>query len=167
MGQEVFAYGSNMCSGRLRDYCVVPVARGRSASLQGYRVRFNKMSQKDGSGKANVEPHPGGDVWGVLYMIPDAHLKRLDDGEGPGYQRKRLPVRTPGNAMIEAWVYLARKPTNDPTLRPYTWYKRFLIEGAREHGLPAPYIEALERIEADQDKDQQRDLEKRLLACRA
>jgi hypothetical protein len=78
-----------------------------------------------------------------------------------------MPVRMTDAAITEAWVYLASKPSNNPALRPYTWYKRFLVEGAREHALPPEYIVELERIEATQDPDQPRDREKRALACRA
>jgi hypothetical protein len=102
----------------------------------------------------------------VLYTIPDADLDKLDKGEG-GYRRVRLTLRLTDNTATDAWVYVAKKPNNDPELRPYSWYKRFLVEGAREHSLPAEYIVDLERIEATQDPDQQRDREKRALACRA
>lgn len=167
MSESVFAYGSNMCSGRFRDYEVVPEGPGRAALLQDHRLRFNKKSSIDGSGKANLEPQKGGQVWGVLYTIRDAELQTLDDGEGSGYFRKKMPVCTTEGASTEAWVYFACDPSREPALRPYTWYKRFLVEGAKEHGLPAEYIEALERIEANQDKNQQRDVEKRALNCRA
>jgi gamma-glutamylcyclotransferase len=129
-------------------------------------LRFNKESRRDGSGKANVEPRVGEVVWGVLYTVRNADLQTLDYGEGQGYCRRNIPVRTT-DGPTEAWVYFARNPSLDPALRPYTWYQRFLIEGAREHGLPADYIEALERIEANDDMDQQRDAEKRALICRA
>lgn len=165
MSEKVFAYGSNMCSGRLRDYSVVPEGHGRAALLRDYRLRFNKKSQ-DGSGKANLEPYPDGEVWGVLYVIPDGHLKTLDQGEGLGYHRVKERVTTTDAMTTEAWVYLASKPSGDAALRPYTWYKRFLVEGAREHCLPPEYIEALEHIEANQDKDEQRDREKRALTYR-
>lgn len=164
MSEKVFAYGSNMCSGRFRDYSVVPEGHGRAALLRDYRLCFNKKS-KDGSGKANVEPHPGGEVYGVLYTIPDADLPKLDQGEGTGYDRVKMPVRPTDTAATEAWVYLAGKPSSDAALRPYTWYKRFLVEGAKEHCLPADYIGALECIEANEDKNQQRDREKRALTC--
>ncbi len=134
--------------------------------LSEYRLLFNKWSQKDGSGKANVEPFPRGQVWGVVYGIPDADLKTLDTGEGSGYYRAKLPVHTTTGGTEDAWVYLASKPSNDRALRPYTWYKRFLVEGAREHCLPPEYIAELERIEATDDPDQQRDREKRALSCR-
>jgi hypothetical protein len=74
MSQQIFAFGSNMCSGRFRDYGVSPEIDARPAVLPGYRLLFNKRSTADGSGKANVERHEGSDVWGVLYTIRDADL---------------------------------------------------------------------------------------------
>ncbi|SRR5437660_4519809 len=166
MSEKVFAYGSNMCSGRFRAYAVSPEGEGRAALLLAYRLVFNKRSQ-DGSGKANVEPHEPSHVWGVLYTIPDTDLETLDRREGAGYRRVRMPVRMNDADIMNAWVYLASEPSNDAALRPYTWYKRFLVEGAREHSLPAQYIATLENIEAVQDTDAARDRGKRALACEA
>ncbi|HUK31292.1 MAG TPA: gamma-glutamylcyclotransferase [Candidatus Acidoferrum sp.] len=165
MSQNVFAYGSNMCSGRFRAYRVHPDGAGRGALLRGYRLLFNKRST-DGSGKANVEAREAAEVWGVLYSIPDADLPTLDDGE-VGYERVTLPVRTADNAESQAWVYIASPANTDDGLRPYTWYKRFLVEGAREHALPPEYIASLENIDAAQDTDAARDRRKRALACEA
>jgi type I restriction enzyme S subunit len=164
--QNVFAFGSNMCSGRFRDYGVSPEGPGRPAKLTGYCLVFNKKSTDDKSGKANVIPREGSDVWGVLYAISDDDLSKLDRGEG-GYRREQLQIRLSDNANATAWVYVAKKPSDDPALRPYTWYKRFLIEGAREHSLPAEYIATLENINATQDANAQRDRRKRALACQA
>lgn len=164
MSHKVFAYGSNMCSGRFRAYRVHPEGAGRSAVLTGYRLLFNKESM-DGSGKANVEAQVGALVWGVLYSIPDADLAPLDDGE-VGYERLSLPVRTTDNVESQAWVYIASQPNNSG-LRPYTWYKGFLVEGAREHALPPAYIATLENIDAVQDASTDRDRRKRALACGA
>ena len=72
MNEMVFAYGSNMCSGRFRDYGLEPIGRGRATSLDGYLLDFSKLSKKDGSGKANVSPCAGHQVCGVLYEIHDA-----------------------------------------------------------------------------------------------
>lgn len=155
-----------MCSGRFLDYGVAPEEFGRPALLKEYELLFNKESRKDGSGKANVQPRADGEVWGVLYTIPDKHLDILDNGEGSGYYREKMVVYLTDDTVTEAWVYLAREPSNDPLLRPYTWYKRFLVEGAREHELPTQYIEKLERIDAKEDENQERDREKRSLTCR-
>lgn len=166
MSQEVFTYGSNMCSGRFRDYGVSPEGRGRAAVLGGHRLVFNKRSTDDGSGKANVEVSEGSDVWGVLYRISDADLEKLTKGEG-GYHPVRLQVQVVQDTPCEMWIYLAKKPNTSLRLRPYTWYKRFLTEGAREHCLPAEYIAFLEGIEAIEDADRERDKRKRALACQA
>lgn len=165
MSQIIFAFGSNMCSGRLRDYSVSPEAPGVAGLLEGYRLLFNKPST-DGSGKANVEAHKGSYVWGVLYSIPDTDLPTLDAGE-VGYHRVALTVRGADNIDSPAWVYVATVQNNAPTLHPYTWYSRFLIEGAREHALPPGYISELENIHAIQDPDAARDRRKRALACQA
>lgn len=134
---------------RFRDYKIVPEVPGRAGLLFGYRLVFNKKRTIDNSGKANVERREGSDVWGVLYTIPDGDLHTLDEGEG-GYHREQLSVGLPDNTNTDAWVYIATRPTHDAGLRPYTWYKRFLVEGAREHSLPPEYIAELKRIEAVQ-----------------
>lgn len=165
MSENVFAYGSNMCSGRFRNYGPVPEGKGRAALLADYRLLFNKKSAKDGSGKANVEPYVGGKVWGVLYTVSDNDLKLLDAGE-VGYSKTKLPVQV-GEASAEVWVYLDSSPSQDPALRPYTWYTRFLVEGAKEHAISPEYVATLEQIEAIQDKNEKRDREKRAMACEA
>jgi gamma-glutamylcyclotransferase len=165
MSEQIFAYGSNMCSGRFRDYGVRPEGAGRGALLVGYCLLFNKQST-DGSGKANVEAHEGSQVCGVLYSVSDADLQLLDDGE-VGYHRLRLRVRTGDNVDEESWVYVATTPSNEPSLPPYAWYKRFIVEGAREHHLPDEYVASLENIEAVQDANAFRDRRKRELACQA
>ncbi|MBZ5657786.1 MAG: gamma-glutamylcyclotransferase [Acidobacteriia bacterium] len=166
MSQQVFAFGSNMCSGRFRAYGVSPEGAGSAAVLFDHHLLFNKKSTDDKSGKANVAAHAGSDVWGVLYTIPDGDLDKLDKGEG-GYRRVRLSLRLTDNTNTDAWVYIAKKPTDDAALRPYAWYKRFLVEGAREHALPAEYVAELENIVAEQDADAARDKSKRSLTCQA
>jgi gamma-glutamylcyclotransferase len=146
MSQAVLAYGCNMCSGRFRQYKVTPEGQGRAAALTGYRLRFNKKSKTDGSGKANVERDAGSQIWGVLYTISERELQLLDEGE-IGYNRVRVPVQIDG-AETEAWVYIASRPDRDPSLKPYSWYNRFLGEGAREHRIPVEYLAGLEQIAA-------------------
>jgi cation transport regulator ChaC len=165
MSAHVFAFGSNMCSGRFRDYLVAPEGKGEAALLHGYRLCFNKKSKKDESGKANVEPHLSGKVWGVLYSIPDRDLEKLDHGE-VGYIRQRVVVENHAGARKEAWMYVAKPASTEQMLRPYSWYKRFLVEGAREHGLPTDYADTLERIDAIEDADKERDARKRSLQCK-
>jgi cation transport regulator ChaC len=166
MSETIFAYGSNMCRGRLLDYNVHPEGPGRPAELRGYVLRLNKVGRRAGrrSGKGNVEQCPGETVWGVLYSIPDDELAALDKREGSGYRRVRLRVESSAGP-IDAWVHVAVKPSNDASLRPYSWYKRFIVEGARSHGLPADYIAKLEAIDAVDDPDRAWDQNRRSLTC--
>jgi len=165
VSEAVFAFGSNMCSGRLREYSVAPERPGVAAVLSKYRLRFNKRSL-DGSGKANVENDSASEVWGVLYSIPEDQLAALDQGEGSGYSRERVVVLGRDGTSSKAWVYVATEPDADPELRPYWWYKRFLVERAKEHELPPAYVERLEAIEAMDDLDAARDRSKRSLLCK-
>jgi gamma-glutamylcyclotransferase len=161
VSQNVFAYGSNMCSGRLRDYGVSPQGNGVSARLAGFRLVFDKSSS-DGSGKANVRPMQGNDVWGVVYVLSDADFGLLERKE-IGYVRRNERVET-GTMERDAWVLVALKTAPGPLL-PYAWYKRFLIEGAREHGLPEEYITTLEAIEDQEDPNRKRSAKKESLKC--
>lgn len=86
MSEKIFAYGSNMFSARFRDYGVIPDGQGRAALVCGYDLCFNKKS-RDGSGKANVEPRTGGEVWGVLYSISDEHSKSAGSRDRPNGHR--------------------------------------------------------------------------------
>ncbi|UCE84864.1 MAG: gamma-glutamylcyclotransferase, partial [Deltaproteobacteria bacterium] len=138
-----FAYGSNMCSARLAER--VPDARAVGpAQLPDHRLVLNKPGV-DGSAKANVEPQPGAVVWGVTYEVPVSDLARLDRYE-VGY--RRLPMRVYGaaEATIDAEIYVAVRTTRD--IVPFDWYKRLLLAGAREHGLPVSYVEALRALPA-------------------
>ena len=40
----------------------------------------------------------------------------------------------------------------DDSLRPYTWYKDFVVDGAKEHDLPEAYIKKLESVLADRNE---------------
>lgn len=162
MASFVFAYGSNMCSGRIRDYKVTPLGPARAALLEDFTLTFNKRST-DGSGKANVSQSPGESVWGVLYEIPITDLPKLDDGE-QGYVRESATVLV-GSEQIIAWLYIAKQPDATIRLRPYSWYKRFIVEGAREHVLPPDYIAGLEGIEDTNDPDRARHKDRMALRC--
>jgi len=133
-----FAYGSNLLSRRMRERVSSARAVG-TAWVDGHRLSLGKAG-RDGSGKATLVADPDARVWGVLYAIDPAHWKRLDDFE-PGYKRVALVVTTRGRERVLASTYVAPPTARDPVA--FAWYKRFIVEGAREHDLPAPYVEAL------------------------
>jgi gamma-glutamylcyclotransferase len=142
MSQLYFAYGSNMSSARLRER--VPDARslGR-ARLPGFRLAWNKPG-RDGTGKANIVAAQSQVVWGVLYQFESSNWPLLDGIEGD-YARERWDVQNLRGEQIDAHVYRWRGDPAAPDLAPLAWYRRHLLDGAREHDLPREVIEALER----------------------
>jgi hypothetical protein len=138
MTARYFAYGSNMALSRMRARAPSAQPEG-AARLPGFRLSCDKLGA-DGSGKANLLPDAASAVWGALYAVHPDDLARLDRHE-PGYQRVLVEVCW-RDARVAAHVYRATRTTRDPV--PFAWYKRLVIDGAREHGLPADWIRALE-----------------------
>jgi hypothetical protein len=137
-----FAYGSNLHSGRLRARA--PGARALGAArLRGVRLVCNKLG-RDGTAKANLEPAPSSHVWGALFSLPEPDWRPLDRAEA-GYERIEVRVEHDG-AVRAASTYRSQRLTTEPALRPD--YKRFIVEGAREHGLPPEWITLLEALPA-------------------
>jgi len=141
MTRLYFAYGSNLKLDRMQRR--VPSARALGPGrLLGRSLALDKMGA-DGSGKANLAPAAGGCVWGALYEIDTIHWPDLDRCE-PGYRRESVQVAMAETTVV-ASTYVSRTFTADP---PLHWYKRLIVEGAREHGLPAEWIAFLEQLPA-------------------
>ncbi|MFZ0549683.1 MAG: hypothetical protein WAM21_02625, partial [Steroidobacteraceae bacterium] len=51
----------------------------------------------------------------------------------------------------------------DLNVRPYDWYQELVIAGAREHRLPAEYIQLLEGVPTIKDPDESRAARERQL----
>jgi gamma-glutamylcyclotransferase (GGCT)/AIG2-like uncharacterized protein YtfP len=148
-----FAYGSNMSSARLRAR--TPSARVVAiGELEGHSLRWHKRGE-DGSGKCDAYPVASERMWGVVYEIDASEKPALDAAEGlhHGYEEKWVEVTT-AEGVVTAQLYVASD--SDPTVRPYDWYKAFVVHGAIEHGLPADYVEKLRRVEAATDPDRDR-----------
>lgn len=147
-----FAYGSNMLQARLMKRVHSAKSLG-SAKLLGHRLEWHKRS-KDGSGKCDiVETGIQTDiVHGVLYNIDPYEKPELDraEGLGEGYDQKCVEVRQKGRTK-KAITYFV--PHVDSRLKPYHWYKAFVVAGAREHDLPKAYVDALEGVKSVQDLD--------------
>jgi gamma-glutamylcyclotransferase (GGCT)/AIG2-like uncharacterized protein YtfP len=138
-----FAYGSNLRSSRMSER--VPSARMHCvARADGMRLSLGKHG-RDGSGKATLVAAATARVWGVVYAIDPGDWKRLDRFE-LGYARVSLLLTSEHEQPIAAISYIAPETAPDPTA--FEWYKRLIIEGAREHGLPPNYMSELERLPA-------------------
>lgn len=156
-----FAYGSNMSRRRLNHADRAPSAMPAGAAVaHGYRLVFDKVSM-DGSGKADCEHtgDPDHRVCGGLFRIPKAELGALDRMEGavgrnPGYRRTEIDLVT-DEGPVKAVTYIACRKTAG--LKPYSWYRKHVIVGAREFDLPPAYIQAVEQLDVQEDPDKARE----------
>ena len=158
---KYFAYGSNLLTRRLRDPLRAPSAEARGiATVSGFTMRFHKVGT-DGSGKCTLIA-TGNDadvVHGVLYEFADSDVAGLDREEGVhlgGYTRCPVRVGLRDEDSAEAITYIAGAAYIDPACVPFDWYRDLVVAGAREHGLPAASIHALERTPAVPDPDAER-----------
>jgi len=136
-----FAYGSNLSACRMTER--VPSARVVAAArAHGWRLSLGKRG-RDGSGKATLIEAPEAFVWGVVYAIDLRDWRRLDRFER-GYARISVQVAWEREQRVAAITYVAPETAPDPTA--FGWYKRLIVDGAREHGLPAAYIAELEQL---------------------
>lgn len=154
---KYFSFGSNMSTPRLAAR--VPSATFDTvARLEGHVLKFRKRSNMDGSAKCDiVETANRNDrVWGVVFDIDAGEKFDLDraEGLGYGYEEKRVELTGTNGRKIHAFTYYATDI--DENRKPYTWYTEHVLRGAKEHGLPAEYVAAIEKIESIQDPDRQR-----------
>jgi len=152
---KYFAYGSNMLLERLRERVPSAIIH-KKAKLQGYTLTWCKTG-KDGSGKCSIvnTSKEQDYVWGVLYEIDSAEKINLDRIEGLGYGYDETIIQLEFNKeIIKAVTYIA---TNiNPCLKPYRWYKDFVIQGARQNKLSKNYIALLKTAECISDPDKKR-----------
>jgi gamma-glutamylcyclotransferase len=138
---DYFAFGSNLPLARLCERA--PSARVLGAArLAGFRLCLDKLAS-DGSGKLNLAPDADACVWGVVFQLDPTELASLDGFE-PGYTRISVSVGLRGGGACEAQTYLSEQRAQG--LRAAPWYKALILAGAREHQLPADWIEHLERL---------------------
>jgi len=162
-----FAYGSNMCAGRLRRR--VPSATYVGiAKLAGHSLRFHKRSS-DGSGKSDAfeTGNPSELVWGVIFDLNEREKLVLDEAEGlgAGYVGKQSTILDERGQEHRVFLYVAEANSIDNSLRPYSWYKRFVIDGARQHALPETYVKAIAAMPDMEDRDRARDQRNRSITC--
>ncbi len=136
-----FAYGSNMNRAQMASRAG-QILEEQPARLDNYELAFNKKA-RGGSATANIRPAPGKTVHGVLYKIPEAAYRNLDRFEGvpQHYRRTEVVVTNEAGQRFTAQAYVATKV--EKGLRPAAHYLQGILDGAKEHGLPAEYIDEI------------------------
>lgn len=152
-----FAYGSNMSSARLGARLSTSRSIGTGA-LAAHRLAFHLLSQTDGSAKCDAFYTGRAEdvVHGVLFRFAEYELPVLDryESRNVAYERVEVDILRPGGECVQAYTY--RALSADPGPLPFDWYKEHVVRGAREHGLPAEYVAALEAVPTDTDPDSKR-----------
>ena len=136
-----FAFGSNMSQERMVARIHEAVSEGR-AELKDWALTLNKRGA-DGTAKANIERTAGSTVWGVVYRFPEACLSQLDRFEG-GYERITVTVTNADRQRLSCACYASDTLLENGAC--FDWYKQHMLDGAREHGLPANYIAMLDAV---------------------
>jgi hypothetical protein len=129
-----FAYGSNMSTARLRKRMPSCNPLG-IATLPGHALRFHKRST-DKSGKCNAfASGKDNSVIGVLFSFEPSERAKLDEAEGvgSGYEHAMVTVINDQGRRRKVLTYLATSDYIDDSLKPYDWYKDFILAGGREH----------------------------------
>jgi len=133
-----FAYGANMNLGEMDRRCPGAESLG-PARLEGFRFLINER------GVATIAGAPGRVVHGGLWNLTEEHFETLDRFEGVRhghYARLLVDVRRDGAEPVRVQVYQDLRHAPGP---PRPGYLERVIEGARQHGLPASYIDELDR----------------------
>ncbi len=139
-----FAFGSNMCREVFLGRRVMKSV-GEPAVLEGHRLAFTEPGFRPlgEPSFASIELAPGERMHGVLWPLSIAEFERLLGTESPNYEVVEVSVLGASSGRVTARTLRSRRRKNDA--HPSRRYLRLLVRGAREHGLPAEYVEALER----------------------
>jgi hypothetical protein len=114
---------------------------------------FHKKSH-DGSGKCNLHKTGSGAdrVYGAIYEIEPEHKSLLDryEGRGFGYSDDKIDLLH-GRREYSCFTYIAQQTHVFNQLKPYHWYKKLVVLGARYLQFPDSYVLAIESIESVED----------------
>lgn len=146
-----FAYGSNLSTRYIHDY-TPSAAFVMRAELPNYKVEFRHYSENLGGGISSIVETPGSLVKGVIYEVLESELEALDVLESVPegiYRRDTYFLMGEDGRWQRGDLYRVSTPTGPYT--PSNEYVDFMIEGAREHGLDADYVEQLVAIRKSLD----------------
>jgi len=132
-----FAYGSNMdvvqTEGRVGTFGIVG-----TAVLAGFELKFNKRSEIDRSGKANIVVRQNSHVEGVIFDFNEEQMARMDQIE-KGYVRTDDLTVISGGQPIHVISYVADPQKTDGSLLPSREYLNKILEAAKDFNLSATY----------------------------
>lgn len=136
-----FAYGPNMHLPRIQKWAK-SARHVLSLGIPGFVMKFNKLGE-DGSAKCNIVPTGKNEdsVAGVVFEMTVADLETLDEAE-KGYELVELPLNLP-SGPVRLLLHVAMEANTTENLLPFSWYKNYVLEGARMFQLPQEYIDSV------------------------
>jgi hypothetical protein len=142
-GNRYFAYGSNMEPDQMA-FRGLEVERAEAARLPGYRLAFDFDARERWlGGAADIVPHEGSEVEGVLYHLGN-DVSAMDPWEGaPEWYRRiqvEVEVQESGDS-VEAWTYEVVDKL--PYIPPSEGYIGKMILAARRFELSPGYVRSL------------------------
>ena len=132
-----YAYGSNMDKERMFNRVdESSVFNWYPATLDGYKMEYNKAAFEEGEGYANITISPNNKVKGILYAINENKIKVLDKYEGfrnensseNHYNRVKVLVNV-GGIMVCSFIYIANPARTRLGLAPSKEYKKHITNG--------------------------------------
>lgn len=142
-GLIYFAYGCDLDPGQMYGSRCPGSHYLCRASLDGFRLVFDRYSSEWGGGQASFRRCGDSVIWGALYYVNTAHWQNLDKLEvTPFCRRVRVPVRTSfGLFCTECYQSLPADialPSRD--------YLDKIINGGQFFGLPQKYLRLIKSI---------------------
>lgn len=149
-----FAYGSNMQRDTfLRRRALKPLSWS-IGRIVGWELCFDLPIGSAERGVANLRANPEAETWGLLWQIGPRDFERLDRSEGvPSglYKHQAVQVHLPdGGVVSDARTYVSERRAEGR--KPSSRYLGLLLEGAKESGIPEPWVQYLESIELAWDE---------------
>ena len=143
------AYGSNLHPVRLAARVPSAELIG-TCHLPGWSLRFNKISNVDGSAKCSID-RGGEGTWHAIYRMAAAEKPLLDacEGLGNGYDDLALEVPEFGHCF----TYIASPSHLRNGLAPFDWYQAMVLRGCDAHRFPANYMASIQAVIAEPDPD--------------
>jgi hypothetical protein len=146
------AYGSNLHPVRLAARVPSSELVG-TAFLPGWSLRFNKLSNVDGSAKCSIETGGAGTYHAIYRLLADEKsLLDACEGLGNGYDELALDVPEFGRCFS----YIASASHVRSGLEPFDWYRALVVCGAEFNRFPEDYIDAIRSADALPDPDEAR-----------
>ncbi|HVO32087.1 MAG TPA: gamma-glutamylcyclotransferase [bacterium] len=151
-----FVYGSSLDVDALKSWCaehgyVAPdLATAKPAVLGGWRLAFNVRSNFWGGVVASLVEDPAGRVEGLAFRMPAPSMGFVRHKEGvvSGLFEERDARCSIGGEETPCKVFVAAPARTVPEGAPAPRFLDTLIKGAKERGLSAEWVAALEKMRA-------------------